>query len=80
MQDMSSLRTMIKGQIDLFSYMDEIQEFHHCSGCNNAKFKEHGKNGDLYWCNLTRNVITEHTQDWLCKHQKGSSQYERRIS
>lgn len=66
------------GQLNLFDYADEVQGYHLCSGCEKAKFKEHTKSGDLWFCNITRQFITSHSFDWMCKKSKGVSQFERR--
>ena len=66
----------MEGQMNIFDYMDGIQGYHYCNGCENAKFKENTKNGSLYWCNIARAYITEHSTDWMCRKHGGM--YERR--
>ena len=69
---------MMDGQIDIFDYLDDVQGFHYCCGCEKAKFKEHSKHGDLWFCNETRQYITSLSFDWMCKKSKGHSLFERR--
>ena len=69
----------MKGQIDIFEYMDETSCTHYCINCKRAKFKEKTRNGiEIYFCNDTRQFITEKSLDWICRKSKGHSLYERR--
>ena len=45
-----------------------------CSGCEHAKFKEQGKIGAIYFCNIKHSYITEITGSWLCRNEH----YQRR--
>lgn len=54
-----------------FSWSDQTFK---CSGCENAKFKEQGKIGAIYYCHKKHSIITETTGSWLCHNEH----YERR--
>ena len=55
------------GQMNMFDYLDEQIGFHHCSECENAKYKETMKDGNpIYWCNEVRSYITIYSGNWLC--------------
>lgn len=67
----------MQGQIDIFDYMDSAIGFHSCLNCKNCRqtdlFKPYVDSKGVYhnlgFCNLTRQVITEHTLSWICKNR-----------
>ena len=65
-------------QISIFDYLDEVEPYHKCSDCVNAKYKETTSAGDpIWWCNIAHSYITIYTRDWLCR-KKGNF-FERRL-
>lgn len=68
----------MQGQMNIFEYMDEVSDYRYCKNCKRAKYKERCAEIELWWCNDTRQYITEASLDWMCKKSKGHSLYERR--
>lgn len=59
----------MKGQINLFDYIEEQEQYHSCFGCENAKRTELFRDGKILFCNPTRQCITQSTASWLCHNQ-----------
>ena len=64
------------GQMDFFDLIEQqyAGEIKQCVTCENCKHTDLFK-GNVWFCNPTRQVITEHTGSWLCKNRE----YERRV-
>ena len=65
-------------QMNIFDFLDEVEEWHKCTDCVHAKFKEQMRDGNpLYYCNEARSYITIHSYDWICKKHGERSKFER---
>lgn len=61
-----------------YAYQNDLPTFNWCKNCKKAKYKERSGNIDLWWCNDTKEYLTEKCFDWICEKKKGHSLYERR--